>query len=145
MKSEDYSCGGGISGTAASGGGVEATVLMALRGRRWWQRTWCWDRWWGCCWAAYTALGSRCPPPSPCPTGAPRVHPACDGAPALARTWARTCHLGWRASDVYKTPKAFKIKIGVKPFGSSKLERINEPPSCSYRQLMGFWEGFAAR
>lgn len=45
-------------------------------------------------------------------------------------------HFDFSASKVYKTPKAFKIKIGVKPFGSPKLERINEPPSCTYRQLM---------
>lgn len=52
---------------------------------------------------------------------------------------------GLSASKVYKTLIAFKIKTGVKPFGSSKLEGVNEPPSCSYRQLMWFWEGFSAR
>lgn len=31
MKSEEYNCGGGMSGTGASGGGVEATVMMAVR------------------------------------------------------------------------------------------------------------------
>lgn len=31
MKSEEYSCGGGMSGTRASGGAMEATVMMAVR------------------------------------------------------------------------------------------------------------------
>lgn len=79
----------------------------------------------------------------------PKVCPVC----AVVWTTVRVCldscehvsgHSGFSASKVYKTPKALKI-TRVKPLASSKLERENEPPSCSYRQLMGLRVGFAAR
>lgn len=85
-------------------------------------------------------LRSYHPPPTPDPKGPSCVVRAMGRVKVHVRLDLRervcVCHVGFRASKVYKTPKAFKTKIGVKPFGSSKLERINEPPSCSYRQLM---------
>lgn len=73
-------------------------------------------------------------PPAPLPT---QKATACDSAHlCLDLPELVSGRSDFSTSKVYKTPKAFRIKIGVKPFGSSKLERINEPPSCSYRQLM---------
>lgn len=79
------------------------------------------------------SLGSYYPP-APLPT---KKAMACDSAHlCLDLHEHMSGHSDFSTSKVYKTPKAFKIKIRVKPFGSSNLERINEPPSCSYRQLM---------
>lgn len=90
----------------------------------------------------YQSLRSSYPP---APLLTQKVCPACITVCAMVCVMAPVCldlyehvpgHFDISTSKVYKAPKAFKIKIGVKPFGSSKLERINEPPSCSYRQLM---------
>lgn len=74
--------------------------------------------------------------------GRPAAHPrglcpACPTAPVGLDSYEHLSgHVDFSMSKVYKTLKAFKIKIGVKPIASSQLKRINEPPGCSYRQLM---------